>query len=146
MSKKKKQSKTLRRQQRLAKAKQWLIPYNGSPKKIVKNYRKKFHVDVICALKELQMLGVEFAQEYLDAIKHHEKLRLQQKAKEKQQKEEQAFINKYADSDDTFFYIAGYTSGGAPYGVTWEEMGLEPYEEIGHEQIDDSDTTDLFDD
>lgn len=20
--------------------------------------------------------------------------------------------------------------GGAPYGVTWEEMGLEPYEEL----------------
>ena len=27
-------------------------------------------------------------------------------------------------------YIVGYTSGGAPYGVTWEEMGLEPYESI----------------
>ena len=25
-------------------------------------------------------------------------------------------------SDGTFAYIAGYTSGGAPYGVTWEEM------------------------
>ena len=24
--------------------------------------------------------------------------------------------------DDRFFVIAGYTSGGAPYGVTWEEM------------------------
>lgn len=30
------------------------------------------------------------------------------------------------EQDDTFFFIAGYTSGGAPYGVTWEEMGLEP--------------------
>jgi hypothetical protein len=30
--------------------------------------------------------------------------------------------------DGTFYYIAGYTSGGAPYGVTWEEMGLKPYE------------------
>lgn len=28
--------------------------------------------------------------------------------------------------DDTFYYIAGYTSGGVPYGVTWEEMGLTP--------------------
>ena len=27
-----------------------------------------------------------------------------------------------ADSDDTFAYIAGYTSGGAAFGVTWEEM------------------------
>ena len=34
------------------------------------------------------------------------------------------------EQDDTFFFIVGYTSGGAPYGVTWEEMGLEPREEI----------------
>lgn len=34
------------------------------------------------------------------------------------------------EQDDRFFFIAGYTSGGAPYGVTWEEMGLEPWEEI----------------
>lgn len=26
------------------------------------------------------------------------------------------------DSDEHFAYIAGYTDGGAPYGVTWEEM------------------------
>ena len=35
--------------------------------------------------------------------------------------------------DDTIFYIAGYTSGGAPYGVTWEEMGLEPWQELEEE-------------
>ena len=34
------------------------------------------------------------------------------------------------EQDDTFFFIAGYTYGGAPYGVTWEQMGLEPWEEI----------------
>ena len=28
-----------------------------------------------------------------------------------------------------FFFIAGHTPGGAPYGVTWEEMGLEPFDE-----------------
>ncbi len=32
--------------------------------------------------------------------------------------------------DDQFFFIAGYTSGGAPYGVTWEEMWLEPWEDL----------------
>ena len=36
--------------------------------------------------------------------------------------------------DDTFFYIVGYTSGGAPYGVTWEEMGLEPCQALEEEQ------------
>lgn len=29
------------------------------------------------------------------------------------------------ESDDRFCYIAGYTSGGAPYGVTWEEMDCD---------------------
>ena len=32
--------------------------------------------------------------------------------------------------DARFFFIAGYTSGGAPYGVTWEEMGLKPWEDL----------------
>ena len=32
--------------------------------------------------------------------------------------------------DDRFFFIAGHTSGGAPYGVTWEEMGLKPWEDL----------------
>lgn len=25
------------------------------------------------------------------------------------------------ESDETFQYIAGYTEGGAPFGITWEE-------------------------
>ena len=32
--------------------------------------------------------------------------------------------------DDRFSFIAGYTSGGAPYGITWEEMGLKPWEDL----------------
>ncbi len=27
----------------------------------------------------------------------------------------------FIDQDDQFYFIAGYTEGGAPYGVTWEE-------------------------
>ena len=33
------------------------------------------------------------------------------------------------EQDENFYYIAGYTSGGFPYGVTWQEMGLEPFQE-----------------
>lgn len=37
------------------------------------------------------------------------------------------FKDLYGDTcDDRFAYIAGYTSGGAPYGSTWEEMGIDP--------------------
>lgn len=38
----------------------------------------------------------------------------------------------YSDMDGTFAFIAGYTSGGAPYGVTWEQVGIDsdlPFEE-----------------
>ena len=61
------------------------------------------------------------------------------KMKRKQRRAKRKAINKQAvenniDQDDTFFYIAGYTSGGAPYGVTWEEMGLEPWQVLEEEQ------------
>lgn len=51
--------------------------------------------------------------------------RKQKKAKKAAQEQQ-----RLPEQDDRFFYIAGYTSGGAPYGVTWEEMGLEPWEEL----------------
>ena len=35
-------------------------------------------------------------------------------------------IADYPEQDGTFYYIAGYASGGAPHGVTWEEMGMSP--------------------
>ena len=34
--------------------------------------------------------------------------------------------------DGEFAYIAGYTPGGAPYGVRWEDVGIDselPFEE-----------------
>ena len=31
----------------------------------------------------------------------------------------------YSDMNGTFAFIAGYTSGGAPYGVTWEQVGID---------------------
>ena len=50
------------------------------------------------------------------------------KRKPKKKKKEVNFS--LPEQDDRFFFIAGYISGGAPYGVTWEEMGLEPWEEL----------------
>ena len=28
--------------------------------------------------------------------------------------------------DDEFAFIAGYTSGGFPYGLRWEDVGIDP--------------------
>ena len=48
-------------------------------------------------------------------------------------KEEMAY------QDENFYFIAGYTPGGAPYGITWEEAaGLEAKPpELNKEQIDE---------
>lgn len=39
------------------------------------------------------------------------------------------------ESDDTFVFIAGYTSGGFPYGITWEEMKEKEDDEPGNVTI-----------
>ena len=54
------------------------------------------------------------------------------KKKKKQVKSESVYIDPYPDMDGEFAYIAGYTSSGAPYGVRWEDVGIDselPFEE-----------------
>ena len=48
-----------------------------------------------------------------------------------------SFSELYEDCDDRFAFIAGYTDGGAPYGVMWEKVGIDlglPFE-LGHDQL-----------
>ena len=49
MAKKKKLTKDERKEARLRKGKQWLLTYTGSPKKMNKHYRERFHVDAVTA-------------------------------------------------------------------------------------------------
>ena len=126
MTKKKKLTKPERREARLRKARQWVLTYEGSH--IVRAYRKRFKVDYTCALKDLEAIGA-LDPERLATMRQAEQIRLDQRRREQEAKAAQAFHDRYPDSDDTFFYIAGYTSGGAPYGVTWAEMGLAPWQD-----------------
>jgi len=127
MKKRKKSNKQETRQPketRLNRAKAWLPTYNGT--KIVKAYRKKFNVDIPCAVRELQEIGYEFKPGYVDNLLKSEAIRIEQR---KRKKEEKRLADEHDNSqNDMFYFIAGYTSGGAPYGITWDEMGLEPYE------------------
>jgi len=125
MSGKKKLDKNERREIRLRKARQWVLTYEG--KHIVRAYRKRFKIDYSCALRDLEAIGT-LSPEQLANMRQGEEIRLRKKREERLQKAEQSFYDRFPDSDDRFYYIAGYTSGGAPYGTTWEEMGLEPYE------------------
>ena len=45
----KKLTKAERKEARLRKGKQWLLTYTGSPKKMNKHYRERFHVDAVTA-------------------------------------------------------------------------------------------------
>ena len=118
---------TLTREKRLRRAKRWIEQYTGEH--IVKAYKKRFGVDQLCAMAELKMLGVDLDPGYVERATEAEMIRRAQLQEKKREREEQEWLDKHADQNDQFFYIAGYTSGGAPYGVTWEEMGLEPWEE-----------------
>ena len=126
MAKKKKKTKAQKKESRITRAKNWLPTYTGT--KIVRAYRKKFHVNAICAVRELQEIGYEFQPGYIENLLKAEAARTEQiRKKREEQKLSEMYHNEF--QDDTFFFIAGYTSGGAPYGVTWEQMGLNPYEE-----------------
>ena len=130
MAKKKKKTLTRaqRKESRIARARNWLPTFEGT--KVVRAYRKKFCVDTVCAIRELQEIGYEFKPGYVDTLLKLEAARIEQlKAKkaEKRLAEEKRITEEHDDwQDDTFYYIAGYTSGGAPFGLTWEEMELEP--------------------
>ena len=126
MANKRKLNKEERKRRRLQKGNQWLLTYQGTPKHMVKHYRERFHVDSMTAVKDLQELGVNYTQEQLDNIKQAEEERLKQKRLQKEKKKREKYETIYEDCDDRFAFIAGYTSGGAPYGTTWEEMGIDP--------------------
>ena len=125
--KKRKLNKTERREVRLRKARQWVLTYEGSH--IVRAYRKRFKVDPTCALADLGEIGA-LQPEKLAIMKQNEEIRLQKRREEREARREQEFYEQFPNSDDRFFYIVGYTSGGAPYGTTWEEIGLEPYQTL----------------
>lgn len=105
------------REKRLREARKWYEEQGfNDDSHIVKAYRKRFNVDNNCAMKELCMLNVlspEKQKAYEDILK----AKAAKKRKKKQPEPE------YDDlfQDDTFYFIAGYTSGGAPYGMTWDE-------------------------
>lgn len=113
--------KRFNRAQRLEAARPWLQNYPG--KKIVRDYRRYFGVDFPTAFKELEILGVSVSADYQAAVLKT----LAELAAAREQEKAEKLAREHPDQDETFAFIAGYTSGGAPYGITWEEWEqLEP--------------------
>ena len=111
---KKKQTK-ITSQQRLKHARKWLKT-GVSQKSIISKYKNHFHVDVETAIAELTKLGIHLPQEYIDTIRAQEQARIEKRKQKRQER-----IYEGIEQDENFAFIAGYTSGGAPFGVTWEE-------------------------
>lgn len=111
------------RNPRLAQALQWMSNYKGS--NIIKGYSTNFGVDKLCAIKELEMLGVEISEErkkqIADAQKALTELRRKKKADKEDKEDKEDNYGMLFGSDENFSFIAGYTSGGMPYGTAWDE-------------------------
>jgi len=80
--KKKKQTKTERHDTRIRKARQWALTYQGSH--IVRAYRKRFKVDVTCALNDLGEIGA-LSPEKLAEMQRAEQIRLEQRRREREE-------------------------------------------------------------
>jgi hypothetical protein len=109
------------RRERLASARDtdWVNKFKG--KRIVRGYRKRFGVDILCAITELRMLGVHISQEYEEQARRSVEDAAKARRKSKAKRKEFDPSDDFFESDETFSFIAGYTSGGFPYGLTWEQ-------------------------
>jgi hypothetical protein len=121
------------RERRLAKGPDGAVTHRGKPSNMLKKYRKYFAVDWECAIFELTALGVEFDAAYLARLRENISREFQDEKKHLpiSRLEFDAYHGIAPDSDENFAYIAAYTPGGAPFGVTWEE-----WEEIDWDEED----------
>ena len=130
--------KRLTRKHRLGLSKEWIGSYDG--KNIVRGYAKWYGVDLLCAIKELRINGVMVDEEYETIIKKSIEEKAQAKRINAENREKKLTDIQDDYSDSRFAFIAGYTSGGAAYGLTHQEM--ENYQE----ENDEIDLNEIFKD
>ena len=116
---------TKARKQRLKEARIW-YPAQGfdESSQVIKAYRQRFNVDRVCAMRELCMLKVlspERQKNYEEKLAARARKNAEKREARKVREAAKEFEDFNPDQDENFFFIAGYTSGGAPYGVKWEE-------------------------
>lgn len=112
--------KRLTKQARLNTARSWIEEYQG--KHIISGYAKWFGVDKISAIAELTAIGVMIPDDLKNQIIESINSRIEEK---KRKKEKAKIMEKpLIDSDENYAFIAGYTSGGFPYGLTHEEWDI----------------------
>jgi hypothetical protein len=133
--------KRLNRKGRLCKAKEWISIYGGN--NIIKAYAHWFGVDWLCALQELKLCGVHISNEEEQKIMLGYDHRIRQKRRQKELRKEKLSAEKSTENEVEAFpfdIVIGYTSGGAPYGVRFEdEVEREEAEARNKRKIDHAD-------
>ena len=109
--------KRLNEKARLKCGRDWINSFRG--KSIVLGYARWFGVDKICAINELKKLNVIIPEDIETQIRKSIKIQIEFKANRKKQTELKSIGEN--DSDENFAFIAGYTSGGMPYGLKHSE-------------------------
>ena len=107
-----------------ARATNWVAKHQGE--KIVHSYRKWFGVDLLCAIAELRLLGVSVDQGYEAQVRRSVDDLAEYRKRKKGRLNAVDPQESATDCDGTFAYIADYTPGGVPFGVTWEDVGQPP--------------------
>lgn len=118
----------MKRESRLQAAKKWIRDYQG--KCVIKGYQKWFGVDAQCAIKELLNLGMPLKSDRIAQLEcsAEEKAKQRKLKKERQIGMKKSVIWPPLEQDKNLAFIAGYTSNGFPYGISWEE-----WESLAHE-------------
>ena len=87
-----------------------------------KDISKWYGVDKLCAIAELRLLGIAISKDYENQIKQSIEELAKLRKHKKNQREKEIDISEENYGNEYLAFIAGYTSGGHPYGLTHEEM------------------------
>lgn len=108
-----------------ARATNWVANYQGA--NVVQGYRKWFGVDLLCAIAELRLLGVTVDHDYELQVRRTVDSLAASRQRKKLKRAATEPHESTTNCDGVFAYIAGYTPGGMPFGVTWEELDQKPF-------------------
>ena len=112
--------KEMQSKERLKVVKRWAESVDTAEK--IKSYMEFFGVNKLCAANELLQVGVDLQEKYA----HRWATRIERKAlarkKKSRVKNKENLETPSFELENDFYYVAGYTEGGAPYGITFEEL------------------------
>jgi hypothetical protein len=106
--------KRLNRSGRLQAAKHWLHTYKGS--NVVQGYRKHFGIDLLCAIEELQILGVRLNADYVNQVKQSVECQRKAREKRKQELRKEEHLSIYPDIDEAILFIDNCTRSNIHLG------------------------------